>query len=164
MKHVSNDVSHRAGRRGKARSAPKRKPKLTAAQFAARFKAEKVLQQRRYCNAFAFWRDCPHRACRRHQTCSGDAKVCLRRAFGRVPHPVQWRARQDILDATPRNFGAPELKARQYMPLDFYEVGGSAFRARGSGEVTHSNPKNLQNSSSSARGARKLLAGCRWSP
>jgi hypothetical protein len=125
MKRVDNRASNhagtRAGRRGKAKSAPKRKPKLTPEQFAARFKAEKVLQLRRYCDAFALWRSCPRRACRRHQTCGGDAKVCLRRAFGRVPHPVQWRARQAILDATPRNCGAPELKARQYMPLDFYE-------------------------------------------
>jgi hypothetical protein len=33
---------------------------------------------------------------------------------------LQWRARQDILDATPRNIGAPERAARQCMPRDLY--------------------------------------------
>jgi hypothetical protein len=33
---------------------------------------------------------------------------------------VQWRVRQDILEATPANIGMPERAARQCMPLDFY--------------------------------------------
>jgi hypothetical protein len=100
---------------------PKRKPKLTPAQYAARFAAEKARQQRRYCDAFRLWLTCRFRGCRKHRTCSGDAKTCLQRALGRVPHQVQWRARQDILEATPRNIGGPERQARQCMPRDFYE-------------------------------------------
>jgi hypothetical protein len=103
------------------KAAPKRKPKMTPAQYAVRFKAEKVLQQRRYCDAFALWRTCPRSACRRFQTCGGDQNACLQRALDRVPHPVQWQARQDILEATPFNIGAPERAARQCMPRDFYE-------------------------------------------
>jgi hypothetical protein len=103
------------------KAAPKRKPKVSPMEYAARFAIEKALQQRRYCNAFALWRTCRRRSCRRHCTCGGDANACLRRALGRVPHQVQWRARQDILEATPRNIGGPERKARQCMPLDFYE-------------------------------------------
>jgi hypothetical protein len=103
------------------KAAPKRKPKLSPVEYARRLALEKISQQRRYCNAFALWRSCRHKPCRRQQTCSGDQNTCLRRALSRVPHDVQWRARQDILDATPRNIGAPELKARQHMPLDFYE-------------------------------------------
>jgi hypothetical protein len=38
-----------------------------------------------------------------------------------VPHPQQWRARQDILDSTPPNIGAPERAVRQCMPRDLYE-------------------------------------------
>jgi hypothetical protein len=37
-----------------------------------------------------------------------------------LTHRQQWRTRQDILQATPRNIGAPERAARQCMPLDFY--------------------------------------------
>jgi len=112
---------NRGGGLAKSRAAPKPKPKLTPAQFAARLKAEQALQQRRYCNAFALWRTCWRNACRRHQTCGGDQNACLRRALERVPHQAQWRARQDILDATPHNIGAPERQARQCMPRDFYE-------------------------------------------
>jgi hypothetical protein len=34
---------------------------------------------------------------------------------------VQWRVRDEIPKATPRNIGAPEQQARQCMPLDLYE-------------------------------------------
>jgi hypothetical protein len=101
--------------------AAKRKPKLGAAEYAVRFALEKVLQQRRYCDAFALWRRCRRKACRRQAACGGDADECLRRGLGRVPRRIQWRVRQDILKSTPRNIGAPERKARQYMPGDFYK-------------------------------------------
>jgi hypothetical protein len=79
------------------------------------------LQQRRYCDAFALWRTCPLTACRRQRRCGGEAAGCLRRALDRMPHPKQWQARQDILESTPRNIGAPERAARQCMPRDLYE-------------------------------------------
>jgi hypothetical protein len=99
----------------------KPKPKLSPIEYARRLAVEKVLQQRRYCDAFALWRSCQSKACRRQRRCCGDAAGCLRRALDRVPHPEQWRARQDILAATPRNIGAPERAARQCMPRDLYE-------------------------------------------
>jgi hypothetical protein len=104
-----------------AKAAPKRKPKLSPVEFAKRFAREQVLQQQRYCDAFALWRGCARSEWRRRHACAGDRNACLRRALPRVPHPVQWRARQDILKATPANIGAPERKARQCMPQDFYE-------------------------------------------
>ena len=97
------------------------KAKLSAIEYARRLAVEKALQQRRYCDAFALWRSCPHKACGRQRRCGGDAAQCLRRALDRVPHPEQWRARQEILEATPRNIGAPERAARQCMPRDLYE-------------------------------------------
>ncbi len=99
----------------------KPKAKLSPVDYARRLAAEKALQQRRYCNAFALWRTCRRDACRRLQSCGGDANACLKRALARVPHDVQSRVRQDILEATPCNIGAPEREARQCMPLDFYE-------------------------------------------
>ena len=98
----------------------KPKPKLSAIEYARRFALEKALQQRRYCDAFALWRSCARKGCRRQRRCGGDPSGCLRRALDRVPHPLQWRARQDILEATPRNIGAPERAARQCMPRDLY--------------------------------------------
>jgi hypothetical protein len=99
----------------------KPKPKLSAIDYARRLAVEKALQQRRYCDAFALWRSCPLKTCRRQRRCGGDAAGCLRRALDRVPHALQWQARQDILEATPRNIGAPERAARQCMPRDLYE-------------------------------------------
>ena len=66
--------------------------------------------------------DCDGKLCRRHRRCRGDADACLARtvALDRVPHRVAWRTRQDILEATPGNIGAPERAARQCMPIDFY--------------------------------------------
>jgi hypothetical protein len=99
----------------------KPKPKLSATEYARRLAVEKALQQRRYCDAFALWQTCSRKACRRGCRCGGEAAGCLRRALDRVPHPEQWRARQDILALTPRNIGAPERAARQCMPRDLYE-------------------------------------------
>ncbi len=102
---------------------PKKRPrqrKLTRTLFTARFEAEKVRQQARYCDAFAHWRRCTNKLCRRARACRGDVNECLKRAFAAVPHQTQWQARQDILAATPKNIGAPERAARQRMPRDFY--------------------------------------------
>jgi hypothetical protein len=100
----------------------KKRPKLSPIDYAERFTAEKKLQQRRYCDAFELWRDCRHKLCRHHRCCRGDADKCLAEAVAldRVPHRMQWRTRQDILEATPFNIGAPERAARQCMPIDFY--------------------------------------------
>jgi hypothetical protein len=98
----------------------KSKPKLTPVEYARRFAIEKALQLRRYCDAFALWRSCARKTCHRQQHCCGEPQTCLRRALDRVPHPAQHRARQKILDATPRNIGAPERAVRQCMPWDLY--------------------------------------------
>jgi hypothetical protein len=97
------------------------KPKLPPAEFARRFALERLIQQRRYCDALVLWRRCRSRRCRRAERCIGDAGACLRRALVSVPHQAQWQARQRILDATPANIGAPERKARQCMPRDCYD-------------------------------------------
>ena len=91
-------------------------------KYATRFGAEKARQQRRYCDAFALWRSCHFGPCLRSRRCRGDADACLAKAVAldRVPHREQWRTRQDILAAMPRNIGAPERAARQCMPIDFY--------------------------------------------
>jgi len=99
----------------------KRKGKASPAAYARRFALEKLALQRRYCEAFALWRSCRRPACRRQQSCRGDANACLKRALDRVPHEVQRRARQDIIAAMPRNIGAPEREARLCMPADFYK-------------------------------------------
>ena len=99
----------------------KLKPKLDAIEYARRFARETALQQRRFCDAFTLWRTCARKECQRQSRCGGDAQSCLRRALDRVPQPQQRRARQNILDATPRNIGAPERAVRQCMPRDLYE-------------------------------------------
>jgi hypothetical protein len=99
----------------------KRKPKVSPVEHARRFALEKLALQRRYCDAFALWRSCGRPACRRQQSCRGDANACLRRALDRVPRDVQSRAREDIIAAMPRNIGAPEREARLCMPADLFD-------------------------------------------
>lgn len=96
----------------------KHKAKMSPTEYARRLAHEKILQQRRYCDAFAFWRYCRHNVCRRQQACTGDATMCLKRSLTRVPREVQCRARDDIVKATPRNLSAPEREARKFMPID----------------------------------------------
>jgi hypothetical protein len=85
---------------------------------------ETEVSLRRYCEALALWKTCHRKQCRRGGTCRGDIHACLAAALDRVAHAIQWRARQDILAATPPNAGAPERAARRYMPRDFYEGSG----------------------------------------
>jgi hypothetical protein len=77
-------------------------------------------QQRRYCDAFGLWLTCRKKPCRRQRACRSDPDFCLKGALKRVRHDVQWRVRDDILMATPRNIGGPERTARQRMPYDLY--------------------------------------------
>ena len=93
----------------------KRELKADPVQHARRCAIEKISVQRRYCDAFALWRDCGRPDWR------GDANACLQRALDRLPHQEQSRARDAMLAATPRNIGAPEREARQCMPYDFYD-------------------------------------------
>jgi hypothetical protein len=99
----------------------KHRPKLSPQQHARRLATETEQQKRRYCDAFALWRRCRHKACRRLRTCGGDAHVCLKRALGSVPWAQQSQARTDILKATPHNIGAPEREARQSLPRECCE-------------------------------------------
>ena len=124
-------------RAASAATKPARRRKLSPEDYAARFEAEKALQQRRYCNAFKLWQLCALRACRRRAACGGDAKACLKRALDAVPHAVQWQARHDILEATPLNLGAPERAARQSMPRDLVPS-ATAKRGRGTARSSRS--------------------------
>ena len=102
----------------------KSKPKTTTAAYAERFEAEIARQQRRYCDAFARWRDCDVKACRRERACRGEQPSrCLKRALDVVPREEQRRAHRDIVKATPANIGAPERIARQCLPIEFYDGG-----------------------------------------
>jgi hypothetical protein len=104
---------------------PARKRQLTAADFTARYQAEKILQQRRYCEVFEQWRRCTSGRCHREQACMGDMSACLKRALAALPHETQWQAREKILAATAENIGAPERAARQCMPVDLYVENGA---------------------------------------
>lgn len=99
----------------------KRKAKLDPVLHARRVALESELQARRYSNAFALWRRCRHKNCRRRRGCEGDPHACLRGSLGRLPQSAQAQVREAILAATPHNIGAPEREARQRMPRDLCE-------------------------------------------
>jgi hypothetical protein len=89
---------------------------LTPARYVARFNAEKAALRRAYCNLFGFWRACALKRCRKERACSGDAGVCLARRINEVSREIQWRARQQVMRATPAEAGAPERTAREFLP------------------------------------------------
>jgi hypothetical protein len=93
---------------------------LTREEFRARFDAEKVHVQRHYCTLFRFWRSCPSKPCQRARACRDDQSACLKRWVIEVPRDRQFRARQDLLEATPRHIGAPERATREFMPNEFW--------------------------------------------
>jgi hypothetical protein len=100
---------------------------LTLEEYRVRFDAEKAKVQRHYCTLFGFWRSCPFKPCSRARACKGDQSACLKRWVPQVPRDRQFRARQDLLEATPHHIGAPERAAREFMP-------GGFWRGRGAGD------------------------------
>jgi hypothetical protein len=95
----------------------KKAPKeLTTERYVARFNAEKAALAREYCNLFGFWRACALKRCRKGRTCRGDASACLARRVNEVSREMQWRARQQVMRATPAEAGPPERTAREFLP------------------------------------------------
>jgi hypothetical protein len=97
-----------------------RRPKLSEAAFAKAYGREAVAQQRRYCDAFALWRTCRKKRCGRARRCLGYVPDCLKRAFATVNPRLHVQVRKELLAGVPRNISAPERKARQSLPEDFY--------------------------------------------
>jgi hypothetical protein len=101
------------------------KQELTSEQHAARFDAEAAALARHYCDVFKFWRACPFKRCRKLRRCDGDQTACLKRRVSEIPRPAQWRARQEVLRATPADVGAPERSAREFLPNALADLGGA---------------------------------------
>ena len=97
-----------------------KRPRLTEDEFAKAYGRAAVAQQRRYCDAFELWRSCPKKRCQRARRCLGYVTDCLKRAFAAVPPRLQVQVQQRLLRGVPRNISAPERKARQSLPEDFY--------------------------------------------
>jgi hypothetical protein len=89
---------------------------MTARDYEARYRDEAKRLRRYYCSLFAFWKSCGFKPCRKARACAGDARSCLKQNEAWVAREKQFAARQQVLDATPANIGAPERLARQAMP------------------------------------------------
>jgi len=89
---------------------------MSAREYETRYRAEVKALRRHYCSVFAFWKWCAHKPCRRARACVGNALSCLQRNGLELSNTEQFNARQKVLEATPRNIGAPERAARQTMP------------------------------------------------
>ena len=86
---------------------------MTARAYEARYRDEAKRLRRHYCSLFGFWKSCAFAPCRKGRVCAGDALACLKRHHASVSNEEQFAARQDVLEATPKNIGAPERLARQ---------------------------------------------------
>ena len=94
--------------------------KPTEAEFARRYGRAAAAQQRRYCDAFQLWRTCRKKRCIRAHRCLGYVTDCLKRALRDVPPRRHGQVRNALMQNVPRNISAPERKARQSLPEDFY--------------------------------------------
>ena len=55
-----------------------------------------------YCDALAFWRQCPARSCKRHRRCCGEPTRCLKRGLPPVPPVERIKAREQVIAGGPR--------------------------------------------------------------
>src|ERR1700749_2751304 len=59
------------------------------------FRAACAIVARKYCDWFAFWRDCRYKPCRSARRCIGDESVCLKR-LSSVPYEARVVAQRRI--------------------------------------------------------------------
>jgi hypothetical protein len=103
---------------------------MTPEQYLRRFAAEEALLKRAYCTMFGFWRRCPFKRCRKARCCVGDQDACLRCRVDEIDRHTQWRARQQLIIATPASAGPPERTARACLPMAFFELAENRERRR----------------------------------
>lgn len=123
MRHLMSAEELRAKFRAQAKAAKagtKRAKVLKRIVDLGRIYDETESVQRYYCTQFRFWRFCPFPPCRRARACKGDADACLKRSVDQVPRHEISQARQKLLEATPRHFGALERNIRQMWPAEFW--------------------------------------------
>jgi hypothetical protein len=78
--------------------------------------------RRLYCESLPLWRSCGRGYCRRHHSCIGEARSCLRRGWPLTPAPLQARACWEVIAGGPqrRPPATPvERRLRRYPPTNF---------------------------------------------
>jgi hypothetical protein len=78
-----------------------REEKLSPLQWQARHDAACAIVARKFCDVFAFWRDCRYRPCRAARRCRGDQGACLQSRWQSVPYDVGVAAHDRMLAETP---------------------------------------------------------------
>ena len=89
-------------------------------EWQERFDEAAAAAQREYCNIFEFWRACRYKPCRRSKVCRGDQLACLKRGVHNVPYETHYKARDQILAATPADAERPVRTARNFLPNQFW--------------------------------------------
>jgi hypothetical protein len=69
----------------RAKSWPDAKRHAAYAKWQAAFERRRTNDLRVTCNGLRFWLFCPHKSCRRNESCSGDANACNDRFWPHVP-------------------------------------------------------------------------------
>jgi hypothetical protein len=64
--------------------------------------AAHVAVWRLYCDAFAFWRACRKKPCKRHRRCAGEPAACLMRGLPSVPDARREAAAREVIAGGPR--------------------------------------------------------------
>ncbi len=75
----------------------KSEEKLSPHEWQARHDAACAIVARKYCDMFAFWRDCRYRPCRSARRCRGDQGACLQSRWQSVPYDAGVAAHDRML-------------------------------------------------------------------
>jgi hypothetical protein len=78
--------------------------------------------RRLYAEALPLWRGCRSGSCRRHKTCHGEPRPCLKRAWPLMPPELQKAAYDQVSVGGPRRLPPAthlEWLLRRYRPSNF---------------------------------------------
>ena len=92
-------AKRRSGRSGRRGFYNKRlTPEEEVAQREAAFAAIRLL----YAQALPLWRACGRGDCRRHKSCHGETRACLKRGWPLMPPELQEQAYRQVMMGGPR--------------------------------------------------------------
>ena len=92
----------------------KREKKLSPQEGLARFHAACAIVARKYCDMFAFWRDCRYRPCRSARRC--DQRFCLQSRCWDIPYDAGVAAHSRMIAALPPGADSVHVTAHYQPP------------------------------------------------
>ncbi len=113
----------------------KRKKKLSPQEGQARFDAACAIVARKYCDMFAFWRDCRYRPCRGARRCVGDQRFCLQSRCWDIPYDAGVAAHSRMIAELPPDAKGVHVTAHYQPPTSLCLHGSKNPKLRAKAEA-----------------------------